>query len=228
MNTTDPDHAAAAPAPAERRRAAVQIAALGYGIVFVLVGIAGFIPGVTTNVGSIQLGGHHSEAMLIGLFQVSILHNIVHLLYGVAGIALASRPASARLFMLIGGALYLVLWVYGLAIDKESMANFVPLNSADDWLHFVLGVSMMGLSLLPRHRPPESTGRRHRRACRVSRASAASARSHATRNGSASWVRSSRPSPGRSRAGLVALPVACGAPSKSICSMRTWSWNHSR
>ena len=163
MNTTDPDHAAAAPAPAERRRAAVQIAALGYGIVFVLVGIAGFIPGVTTNVGSIPLGGHHSEAMLIGLFQVSILHNIVHLLYGVAGIALASRPASARLFMLIGGALYLVLWVYGLAIDKESMANFVPLNSADDWLHFVLGVSMMGLSLLPRHRPPESTGRAHHR-----------------------------------------------------------------
>ena len=163
MNTTDPDHAAPAPAPAERRRAAVQVAALGYGIVFVLVGIAGFIPGVTTNVGSIQLGGHHSEAMLIGLFQVSILHNIVHLLYGVAGIALASRPASARLFMLIGGALYLVLWVYGLAIDKESMANFVPLNSADDWLHFVLGVSMMGLSLLPRHRPPESTGRAHHR-----------------------------------------------------------------
>src|SRR5690625_7628769 len=99
--------------------------------------------------------------MLIGLFQVSILHNIVHLLYGVAGIALASRPASARLFMLIGGALYLVLWVYGLAIDKESMANFVPLNSADDWIHFVLGVAMMSTTLLHQHRPQESPVRDH-------------------------------------------------------------------
>jgi len=163
MNATDPDPTSLVNAPADRRRSAVQLAALGYGLVFVLVGIAGFIPGVTADVGSMQLGGHHSEAMLLGLFQVSVVHNIVHLLYGIAGIALASRASLGRLFLLIGGAIYLVLWIYGLLIDKESMANFVPLNTADDWLHFVLGTSMIGLSFLPRRRPPESTAQAHHR-----------------------------------------------------------------
>ena len=156
MNTTDP---AAAPgrAPADRGRSPVQLAALLYGVVFVLVGIAGFIPGITTNVGSMELGGHHSEAMLMGIFQVSIFHNLVHVLYGIAGIALARRASWSRLYLLIGGAMYLVLWIYGLVIDKESMANFVPLNTADDWLHFVLGITMIALSFLPRHRSAEST-----------------------------------------------------------------------
>lgn len=154
MNTTDPASAPPGTAPGDRRRSPVQLAALLYGIVFVIVGIAGFIPGITTNVGSIQLGGHHSEAMLMGLFQVSIFHNIVHLLYGIAGIALASRASWSRLYLLIGGAMYLVLWIYGLLIDKDSMANFVPLNTADDWLHFVLGLTMIALSFLPRHVEP--------------------------------------------------------------------------
>ena len=47
-----------------------------------------------------------------------------------------------------GGAIYLVLWIYGLIVDKDSDANFVPLNSADDWLHFGLGVAMIALGLL--------------------------------------------------------------------------------
>ncbi len=154
MTTNDP--AATHRAPGDRGRSPVQLAALLYGVVFVLVGIAGFIPGITTNVGSMELGGHHSEAMLMGIFQVSILHNVVHLLYGIAGIALARRADWSRLYLLIGGAMYLVLWIYGLVIDKESMANFVPLNSADDWLHFVLGLTMIALSFLPRHRTADA------------------------------------------------------------------------
>lgn len=50
--------------------------------------------------------------------------------------------------MLIGGIVYLVLWIYGLLVDKESVANFVPLNSGDDWLHLVLGLTMVGLAIL--------------------------------------------------------------------------------
>src|SRR5699024_1906858 len=125
-----------------------------------------------------------------------------------AGIALASRPASARHFMLIGGALYLVLWVYGLAIDKESMANFVPLNSADDWLHFVLGVSMMGLSLLPRHRPPESTGRAHHRSTGAAAACAASVPRKRALN-----------SPGQDPRPVCAVPVTDRASTRQV----TWS-----
>ncbi|AWH90974.1 DUF4383 domain-containing protein [Dietzia lutea] len=131
-------------------RSPVQIAALVYGIVFLLVGIAGFIPGLTTGYDTMQFAGHHSEAMLFGVFQVSILHNIVHLLYGVAGLILFRTAALARLYLLVGGILYLALWVYGLAVGHDSAANFVPLNDADNWLHLGLGLTMVSLSYLPR------------------------------------------------------------------------------
>jgi hypothetical protein len=68
----------------------VQTAATIVGIVFLAVGAMGFIPGITSNFDTIQFAGHHSEAVLLGVFQVSFLHTIVHLLVGVAGLALAS------------------------------------------------------------------------------------------------------------------------------------------
>ena len=127
---------------------AIQKFSMAMGIVFLLVGILGFIPGVTTNFGDLQFASHHSDAALLGLFQVSVLHNIVHLLFGVAGLALMRTIPGAKNYLIGGGAIYLVLWIYGLVIDKSSSGNFVPLNSADDWLHFVLGVGMIGLGVL--------------------------------------------------------------------------------
>ncbi|RJU02297.1 DUF4383 domain-containing protein [Arthrobacter frigidicola] len=129
-------------------KTAVQKAAQAVGAVFVLVGILGFIPGITTNYPSLAFAGHQSGALLLGLFQVSILHNIVHLLYGIAGLAMAKTASGAKNYLLWGGVIYLVLWLYGLFIDKTSAANFVPLNTADDWLHFFLGVGMIALALL--------------------------------------------------------------------------------
>ncbi|WP_219852856.1 DUF4383 domain-containing protein [Streptomyces solincola] len=129
-------------------RTPVQTAATLVGAVFLLVGILGFIPGVTTPYDTLQFAAHHSEAKLLGLFQVSVLHNIVHLLFGVAGFVMARAAASARTFLIGGGVVYLVLWLYGLLIDHDSAANFVPVNSADDWLHFALGVAMIALGVL--------------------------------------------------------------------------------
>jgi hypothetical protein len=134
-------------------RPLVNRLALAVGVVFLLVGLAGFIPGITTNYGTLGFAGHHSGAELFGVFQVSILHNIVHLLFGAAGIALARRADTARLYLIGGGAIYLVLWLYGLVTSDTSAANFVPVNSADDWLHFVLGIGMIGLGLLATRRP---------------------------------------------------------------------------
>ncbi|MCU1535688.1 MAG: rane protein [Humibacillus sp.] len=125
----------------------VQRAAMAVGVVFLLVGIAGFIPGVTSNYDQLGGAGHHSEAMLLGIFQVSVLHNIVHLLFGVIGIAASRRWSASRGYLIGGGIVYLVLWIYGLVVDKESSANIVPVNSADDWLHFVLGLGMIALGL---------------------------------------------------------------------------------
>jgi hypothetical protein len=89
---------------------------------------------------------------------VSILHNIVHLLFGVAGVALARSINGARAFLIGGGAIYLVLWIYGLLVGHDSDANFVPLNTADNWLHLGLGVGMVGLGFaLTRAVTPGST-----------------------------------------------------------------------
>ena len=120
-------------------------AAMVVGAVFLLVGVLGFIPGITTNYGDMTFAGHESDAKLLGIFEVSVLHNIVHLIFGVVGVLAARSAANAGWYLVVGGAVYAVLWVYGLVADKESSANFVPLNSADDWLHFALAVVMIAL-----------------------------------------------------------------------------------
>jgi arginine exporter protein ArgO len=129
-------------------KAPVQTAATIFGVIFLLVGILGFIPGITSNYEQMMFAGHQSEAMLMGVFQVSILHNIVHLLYGIAGFIFARSIPAARNYFIWGGVIYAVLWLYGLFIDQESAANFVPLNSADNWLHLGLAIVMIALGLL--------------------------------------------------------------------------------
>jgi hypothetical protein len=130
----------------------VRTAATAVAAVFVLVGILGFIPGITSNYDALSFAGHESDAKLLGVFQVSVLHNIVHLLFGLVGLALARSASGARSYLIGGGAIYLVLWLYGLVIDHDGAANFVPVNSADNWLHFVLGLGMIALGLLTTRR----------------------------------------------------------------------------
>jgi hypothetical protein len=125
--------------------------------VFLLVGILGFIPGVTTDYDGMTFAGHESTAMLLGVFHVSILHNIVHLLFGIAGFAMARTVSGAIAFLIGGGAVYLVLWLYGVIIDHNSAANFVPLNGADNWLHLFLGIGMAGLGIALRRMPASRT-----------------------------------------------------------------------
>jgi hypothetical protein len=131
-----------------RTRTPVQVAAGVVAVVFLLVGVLGFIPGVTTGYDQLSFAGHDSMAMLLGVFMVSVLHNVVHLLFGIAGLAAARTWRGARLFLVAGGAVYLVLWLYGLLVDHGSDANFVPVNAADDWLHLGLGIGMIALGLL--------------------------------------------------------------------------------
>jgi hypothetical protein len=129
-------------------RSPVQLAALGSGIVFLPGGVLGFVPGVTSDYGSMEVAGHESHAMLLGTFPVSVLHDVVHLLFGGAGVAMARTAASATAYLVGGGIVYLLLWVYGLVIERDSAANVVPLNEADQWLHLVLAVALTGAGLL--------------------------------------------------------------------------------
>ena len=139
---------------------AVQKGALIFGIVFLVVGIAGFIPGLTQ--GNLDGAGSGSMAMLLGLFQVSVLHNIVHLLFGIVGLVVARTARGSRLYLIVGGVIYAVLWIYGLfTANHDSGANFVPINTADNWLHLVLAVAMILLGIvLPRVRRSASPSRR--------------------------------------------------------------------
>ena len=125
-------------------RAPVQKLTLIFGIVFLALAIVGFIPGLTTHYGEMSFAGDDSASELFGVFRVSILHNIVHLLFGVAGLSLSKTREGSRTYLLGGGAIYLLLWLLGLAGD----ADWIPANTADDWLHLALGVTMIGGGIL--------------------------------------------------------------------------------
>ena len=134
--------------PSTPARARIQFVSGIFGAVFLLVGVLGFVPGITQNLDTIMFAGHHSEAALLGLFQVSVLHNVVHLLFGIVGLLGTRSRGLAKGYLIVGGIVYAVLWIYGLIVPMESMGNFVPLNTADNWLHFVLAVAMVTTGLV--------------------------------------------------------------------------------
>ena len=128
--------------PTVLRQAALAVAAT-----FALVGVLGFVPGITTDFDDITFAGHESGAQLLGLFDVSVLHNLVHLGFAAVGLVLARTASGAKAFLVGGGVVYLVLALYGALVDRHSEANFVPLDRADNWLHLGLGIGMIALGL---------------------------------------------------------------------------------
>lgn len=139
---------------------AVQGAAVLVAAAFLAVAIAGFIPGLTTHLDELHWLGHHSRAELFGVFEVSVVHNLAHLAFGVAGLVLARTFARARAYLIGGGLIFLGLWVYGLLIDLSGPRNLLPLNSSDNWLHFAIGVVMtvLGLTLAGTRTPTGADG----------------------------------------------------------------------
>ena len=126
-----------------RDRTPVQSLAALVGLVFLLVGILGFIPGITTHYSDLAFAGHDSSAKLLGIFQTSVLHNIVHIAFGV-GILMAKTPEGARNYLIGGGVAYLAVWLIGVIGGLD----WLPVNAADNWLHIVLGVGMIALGFV--------------------------------------------------------------------------------
>jgi hypothetical protein len=132
---------------APSRRSAARTAALLVGVVFLLVGVLGFVPGITAGYADLRFAGPHSGARLFGVFTVSVLHNLVHLLFGVLGVLAARANGASRAFLVIGGGVYVLLFVFGLAMNHDSPANFIPVDNADDWLHLGLGLAMIAAGI---------------------------------------------------------------------------------
>ncbi|HUR75414.1 MAG TPA: DUF4383 domain-containing protein [Sporichthya sp.] len=130
----------------------LRTAAMIVAITFLAVGIAGFLPGITSNVKELDFAGPHEEmgekAKLLGLFHVSVLHNLVHLGFGLAGLILARSVSGARKYLIGGAIVYALVLVYGLLVDDQSDANFLPVNPADNVLHALLAAGMLALALL--------------------------------------------------------------------------------
>jgi hypothetical protein len=109
-----------------------------------LLGVLGFVPGITTHYGELHFAGRASHARLFDVFRVSILLDLVHVLSGLAGLALARTAAGARTFLVDGGAAYLGLWLLG----AVAAGGWIPLNAGDNWLHFAGGLAMLALAFV--------------------------------------------------------------------------------
>lgn len=136
----------------------VRNAAIGGGVVFLLLGVLGFIPGITAQYGDMAFASG-SGALLFGAFGTSILLNIVYLCVGIAGIGMSRSAMLARDFLLGSGALFLLLWIYGLVIDLTSTANFLSFSMGTNWLHLVLGVvaGALGIAYMARNRGSDAS-----------------------------------------------------------------------
>ena len=113
--------------------------AIVFGAVFVLVGLLGFVPNPIVGDS--------------GIFLTNMLHNLVHLLVGVLLLVVAfTKPGASGLWLKIVGVVYLLVWILGLlAVDasgRGSILGLVDVNTADNWLHLVLGIVILGAGFM--------------------------------------------------------------------------------
>ena len=125
------------------------------GAAFLLAGIGGFIPGITSNYDELQLAGTDSNAELLGLFRVSILHNLVHLAFGVWGVLAARSWGGAKTYAQMGGVIYLVLAVLGLV--APTTFGLIPIGGNDVWLHALLGAALAYFGFTARQTVTDTT-----------------------------------------------------------------------
>lgn len=113
----------------------VKRVALVFGIVFLLIGILGLM-----QAGGREMGADPAPHLLLGLFPVNLVHNIVHLVFGIWGIAASRSFAGAKSFAQIAGVIYIVLAVLGFI--APTTFGFIPIGGNAIWLHTVLGLAL--------------------------------------------------------------------------------------
>jgi hypothetical protein len=116
--------------------------ALIFGIVFLIVGAGGFIPGLTDHSATPDPGLSMTQGFghELGMFPINVLHNIVHLLFGVWGLLAYRSYAGARTYARGVAIIYAVLTVMGLVPGLNTTFGFIPIYGADVFLHALLAI----------------------------------------------------------------------------------------
>lgn len=115
--------------------------ALVMGIIFLVVGILGFVPGLVTEpVAQGELAIEAGHGNLLGLFPVNVLHNLVHLAFGVWGVVVWKSFDASRTYSRSVAIIYAVLAVMGLIPVLNTTFGLVPLYGNDIWLHAVIAI----------------------------------------------------------------------------------------
>jgi hypothetical protein len=114
--------------------------ALVFGIVFLLVGFAGFFPPLLrpSQGGGIAPGVHHM--LLLGIFPMNALHNLVHIGFGGGGLFASRVQARALLYARSVAIIYAILWLAGYVPGLDDMFGHLPLYGNDTWLHLLLAL----------------------------------------------------------------------------------------
>jgi hypothetical protein len=116
--------------------------AMIFGIVFLVIGIGGFIPGLTDHGAQphadlTMTEGYGHE---LGMFPINLLHNIVHIIFGVWGLAASRSLGGARTYARVVAVIYALLTVMGLVDGLNTTFGLIPLYGADVALHAVLAL----------------------------------------------------------------------------------------
>lgn len=133
-------------------RTPAQLYALIFGAVLLLIGILGFFVSPSFAVGEAV---EANKGSLLG-FEINGWHNVIHLVSGAVGLAMAGNPVSARLFALGFGAVYALVAVLGL-LTSSPLLGIVPINAADNVLHLLLAVIGIGAGLASSRAPAPTT-----------------------------------------------------------------------
>jgi len=119
-----------------------QVWAMALGGVLVVVGLVGFLVEP-----SFAVGDNAQRGTLI-LFDINGWHNVVHLLSGIVGLAMAGTAAKARLFSIGYGVVYVLVTILGFVVgDGGYLLSIIPINTADNLLHLVIALTGIGVGL---------------------------------------------------------------------------------
>jgi len=111
-----------------------------FGVVFILIAIVGFIsPGGM----AMQPTDPATAAKALGIFPVNVLHNVLHLLFGIWGLAASRSWAGSKQFFIVAGYIYLVLTILG--FFAPTGFGLAPLGGNDIWLHCLLAIVMLAI-----------------------------------------------------------------------------------